>query len=258
MQASGDGVLFWGNIRSRTGGLRERSRSSNWKELAATGLALRHFLPHIRGQSVCIQTDNQVAKSYLVHQGGMCHHLYLLSREIGLWSEQNLLSLTAVYLPGTENGPADQLSRRFPSSVSLCLSPQTFQEVIHRFGSPWLDLFATQENSLLPHFCSLIPSPLAWATDALSVRWPRGLLYCFPPIALIPRVVRKIREDQALVLLVVPHWPWRSWFPLLLQMATVPPWQFPLHPSPLRFPILSPESLKRLNLGVWMLNSSSS
>ena len=47
----------------------EFSQSSNSKELATVGLAFKHFLPHIRNQAMCIQTDNQVTRSYLVHQG---------------------------------------------------------------------------------------------------------------------------------------------------------------------------------------------
>ncbi len=38
----------------------------------------------------------------------------------------------------------------------------------------------------------------------------------------------KVREDEEQVLLVVPYWPNRTWFPELMLLATAPPWQIPL------------------------------
>ena len=131
-----------------------------------------HFAPLMLHQAVCVRTDNQVVRSYINRQGGMGpESLFLLSRRIGV-AERHLLSLSAVYLPGRENEPGDSLSRHFPSSVALCLSPALFEVIIQRFGPPWLDLFTTEENTLLPNFCSLVPSRIAWARDALSVSWP--------------------------------------------------------------------------------------
>ncbi len=37
-----------------------------------------------------------------------------------------------------------------------------------------------------------------------------------------------VRKDEEQVLLVVPYWPNRTWFPKLMLLATSPPWQIPL------------------------------
>lgn len=168
-------------------------------------LALPWFAPLLLGRAVSVQTDNQAVRAYVNHQGGMCRSLFLLSRMICLWAMRSLLSLTAVYLLGRENGPADSLSRVFPSSVTMCLSPVLFDKIDLSFRLPWLDLFASEEPALLPHFCSLVTSRLAWAIDTFSVPWSLGLPFAFPPFALIPRVLRKVRLDRAEVLLVVPE-----------------------------------------------------
>ncbi len=52
--------------------------------------------------------------------------------------------------------------------------------------------------------------------------------YAFPPVSLLAQTLCKVREDEEQVLLVVPYWPNRSWFPELMLLATAPPWQIPL------------------------------
>ena len=52
-------------------------------------------------------------------------------------------------------------------------------------------------------------------------------MYAFPPINLIQRVLIKIRSDQVEeAIVVVPFWPRRPWFPLLLSMASDHPVRF--------------------------------
>ncbi|XP_069807664.1 uncharacterized protein [Dendropsophus ebraccatus] len=54
-----------------------------------------------------------------------------------------------------------------------------------------------------------------------SDRWPISTLdllpYIFPPLPLIPRVLGKIQEEQTTAIVVVPYWPRRAWFPLILK-----------------------------------------
>lgn len=59
--------------------------------------------------------------------------------------------------------------------------------------------------------CSAAPFPLrcwtlgAEGTNTLQCKWPLGLLYSFPSIPLIPRVVRKLLEEKADVILIAPY-----------------------------------------------------
>lgn len=79
--------------------------------------------------------------------------------------------------------------------------------------------------------------------DELTSLWPAGLLYAFPPIPLLPKVVRRIRQQRALVILVAPWWLRRLWFSALHAMSV----QDPLHLEPLedllhQGPVLHPEA----------------
>ena len=51
------------------------------------------------------------------------------------------------------------------------------------------------------------PDPGAMAFDAFSVSWSNMSCYAFPPFSLLPRVLAKVLNDKALVLLISPVWP---------------------------------------------------
>ena len=56
-------------------------------------------------------------------------------------------------------------------------------------------------------------------------------LHCpmFPPMILIGRVLAKlIREKVHQAILIVPHWPSRPWWPVLLSVMDQPPMKLPL------------------------------
>ena len=68
-----------------------------------------------------------------------------------------------------------------------------------------VDLFATRLNAQLKHLVSWRPEPNPVGTDALHLpldRWEAK--YAFPPFCLIEKCSRKVREDQASLVLVAP------------------------------------------------------
>ena len=76
---------------------------------------------------------------------------------------------------------------------------------------PEVDLMATRFNAKVERFCSLYREDNPLALDALSISWRFRLAYIFPPFSMIPRVLMKIRQDQASVIVIL-FWPKRSWF----------------------------------------------
>ena len=80
-----------------------------------------------------------------------------------------------------------------------------------------------------PEVLLRVQDPAAWWIDA-SFPWKGFRGYAFPPISLIPRVLRKIREDQAWVVLIAPRWPRRNWFLDLIGLLAGSPRTLP--PSP--------------------------
>ncbi len=209
----------------------------NCLELWAVHLALRQFRPLLLGKHVLVRMDNTAAVSYINRLGGIrSHRMSQLARHLLLWSHTQFRSLHAVQIPGQFNRAADALSRQLTFPGEWRLHPEMIRLIWSRFGEAQVDLFASPVLPL-PAVLLLTEGPLG--TDALAHSWPRTLRkYAFPPVSLLAQTLCKLREDEEQVLLVVPHWPTRTWFSELISLATAPPWRIPLrgsapwHPRP--------------------------
>ncbi|KAI2645044.1 ORF V: Enzymatic polyprotein [Labeo rohita] len=167
----------------------------NCLEMLPVFQALKHFLPDLRDRHVLVRTNNTAVVSYINHQGGLrSRPLYKLAHQILVWSRGKLLSLRAVYLPGYLNVGADILSRQGPRPGEWMLHPEVVKQIWRVFGPAQVDLFAIRENTQCPLWYSLVhPAPLG--LDAMVQTWPRLRLYAFPLIALLPRVLERVRRD---------------------------------------------------------------
>ncbi|KAI2645137.1 Transposon Ty3-G Gag-Pol polyprotein [Labeo rohita] len=200
----------------------------NCLEMLAVFRALKHFLPDLRDRHVLVRTDNTSVVSYINHQGGLrSRPLYKLAHQILVWSQDKLLSLRAVYVPGHLNLGADILLRQGPRPGEWMLHPEVVKQIWRVFGPAQVDLFATRENTQCPLWYSLVhPAPLG--LDAMVQTWPRLRLYASPPIALLPGVLERVRRDGVSLLLVAPYWPGRVWFSDLISLLDGSPWEIPV------------------------------
>ncbi|KAL0162339.1 hypothetical protein M9458_041735, partial [Cirrhinus mrigala] len=200
----------------------------NCLEMLAVFRALKHFLPDRIGRHVLVRADNTAVVYYINHQGGLrSRPLYKLAHQILVWSQGKLLLLRAVHVPGHLNMGADVLSRQGPRPGEWMLHPEVVKQIWRVFGQAQVDLFATQENAQCPLWFSLIhPAPLG--LDAMVQMWPRLHLYAFPPIALLPGVLERVRRDGVRLLLVAPYWPARAWFSDLISLLDDSLWEIPV------------------------------
>lgn len=203
-------------------------RHINLLELQAVFLTLQFFLEEIRGRHLLVRTDNTTVVAYINHQGGTrSPSLNKVANRLLVWAHTHLLSLRAVHLPGVVNIAADLLSRQVPGGADWRLHPEVVSLIWKRFGRAEIDLFASQESTHCTLWFSIMRDEGCLGVDALAHQWPARPLYAFPPIALLPLCLEKIRQDRATVLLVAPHWPKRAWFASLMQLLCGQPWQLP-------------------------------
>ncbi|XP_041864797.1 uncharacterized protein LOC121654646 [Melanotaenia boesemani] len=200
----------------------------NCLELLAVSLALRHFLPLLRGQHVLVRTDNTTVVAYINRQGGLrSRHLHTLAHRLVIWSSSRLLSLRATHVPGILNRGADLLSRGHPRYKDWKLHSEVVTLIWDKYGRAEIDLFASRENAQCPMFYSLTDQSAPLGLDALAHEWPRLLLYAFPPLELIIPTLARVREGGHSLILIAPRWPGKHWLAEIFQLLCSQPWPLP-------------------------------
>ncbi len=119
---------------------------------------------------------------------------------------------------------ADILSRQGQRPGEWMLHPKVVKQIWRVFGQAQVDVFETQETSQCPLWFSLTP-PAPLGLDAMVQTWPRLRPYAFPLIALLPRVLARVRQDGVRLLLVSPFWSGRVWFSDLISLLDGSPWE---------------------------------
>ncbi len=145
---TGWGAVFEG--RPASGEWKEEFLSwhINCLELRAVFLALKYFLPVLRGYHIIVRTDNMAVVSHINRQGGSrSRTLDRLARRLLLWSQDKFLSLRVVHVPGILNLADDFLSRQKLRPGEWMLNRQTVSQIWDLFGKVEVDLFASQKSS---------------------------------------------------------------------------------------------------------------
>ncbi len=84
----------------------------------------------------------------------------------------------------------------------------------------------TEKTSQCPLWFFLThPAPLG--LDVLVQTWPRLSLHTFSPIALLPGVLERVRQDRVLLVLVDPFWQGQVWFSDLISLLDSSPCDIP-------------------------------
>ena len=108
---------------------------------------------------------------------------------------------------------ADEQSRIVSTETDWELAYFAFKKSNRDFGPFEIDLFATHANSKCSSFVSWFPDPFAVAVDAFTQDWSPCYFYAFPLFSIIAKVLRKIINDRAEGVLIVPWWDTQPWFP---------------------------------------------
>ena len=202
----------------------------NWLEMKAVFLGLQHFVEKIKNKIVLVKSDNSTVVSYLTKQGGTkSPDLCYLTWEVLNWCRSKGVSIRAVHIPGHLNVIADRLSRGNPiKRTEWSLASPIVQQVFLRWGQPLVDLFATDQNKQCLTYCSLVPEQNALATDAFTISWEGMMAYAFPPPILLSRVLKKIKSEDCVIILIAPLWPRQVWYPDLLDLLIAIPLKLPV------------------------------
>ena len=239
----------------------QKQMSINLREMMAVQNGLLGFSQFLGGKTIALFCDNITTVAYLRLLGGTRSKvLFLKAREILLWVESMKITILPHFIQGSLNTRADLLSR--PNLVIFSewtLHHQVVQDLLHQWPAI-IDLFATSLTARLPVFFAPAWEPKATGVDAFLQPWDNLQAYAFPPIAIIRRVLLKLRASHNCDLtLIAPFWPQREWFPDLLELLSDIQIELPKRQDLLRqlhFHRFH-ENLQMLRLTAWRLSSDS-
>ena len=106
----------------------------------AVSLALKHFLPFLRGQHVLVRTDNTTVVAYINRQRGLrSFQMHTLAHRLTMWSSAHLLSPRATHVPGARNWSGLNVQGR-PSLQGLETPQHGPASMTHCFPNGRIDL----------------------------------------------------------------------------------------------------------------------
>jgi hypothetical protein len=211
-------LFFHGNLSNHN------LTSSNQRESMAVLLAIRSATNTLQARGVKalkLLSDNSVTIANLRRRRASTP-LLRITRQIFLSLDSLGITIMPVHLPGVKNNVADALSRlelsgdyqMIPAVLSNALSLLRSKCTIDMFAAPW--------NAQFPRWIGWTQSSPSLPLNAMSLPWKGEIPYLFPPIALIGRVLQKLRfEGIQEAVLVVPYWPGQPWWPVLQQVWTI-------------------------------------
>ena len=235
----------WGAVLQRgtdvtvTGGHWSKEEAQwhiNLLELQAIAFAVQCFCKNLKNSHIKVKCDNTTAVAYVNNQGGRTEDCNNIAKQIWTWCYEGKNIITCVHLPGELNVEADRQSRSIHDNMEWHLDPELFKKVCKRWGEPTVDLFASRMNKQVNRYYSWKPDPGAAAVDAMSESWSRESFYAFPPFNMVTEVLRKIEQDEASGVIVVPYWTAQSWFPKLTDMCIDAPCIFSSDNNAIRHP----------------------
>ncbi len=199
--------------------LEEQQYHINVLELLAILYSLKAVCRSLHDIHLRVMTDNTTAMLCINNQGSVhsseCNNVV---RQIWTWAIDRNIWLSAAHIPGEQNTVADTASRKFADDSEWELNDTIFQQICAEFGQPNIDLFASRLNRKVEQFCSWHPDPEAKFIDAFTIDWSKFFGYAFPPFAVLPAMMQKIRMEGAQVIVVVPKWPTKPWFTIMKNM----------------------------------------
>lgn len=201
----------------------ESHKHINYLELLAALYSLQSFTRDVYNKHILLRIDNKTAISCINKMGSTQYKtLNSITSQIWEWCENRNLYVFASYIASADNHRADVESRCLSVETEYKLNTKTFTHITKKLGSPTIDLFASKINAKCQNYCSWSPDPNSLVVDSFTIKWD-FLGYAFPPFAIIAKVLAKIIEDGATIILVVPYWPTQPWFPLFKKLCIEPP-----------------------------------
>ena len=150
---------------------------------------------------------NTTAVAVINHMGtSYSDPLNRLTKEIWLCCIPRNIYLSTAHIAGKCNIQADLESRHSVTETEWMLNNTLLSNALSKLDfSPEIDLFASRLNSQFPRYVACRPDPRAKAVDTFTIDWSVLKFYAFPPFSIIAAVLKKLKEDKATGVCILPY-----------------------------------------------------
>jgi hypothetical protein len=199
----------------------EAQQSSGYREL----MTLKHALEFLSGsrtevhlqKTIYWMTDSENLVSFLT-KGSM--KTAIQEEVVKVLQQARHLNLTIVPIHLRREDPrikiADAGSKSLDSD-NWSIHSQDFAMLALEFGPFTVDLFADDTNHKVGKFYSEFFTPLAAGVDALAHDWSNEHCWVCPPVKLLIKVIRKIRQQSCSGVLIAPEWHTGKFWPFIMK-----------------------------------------
>ena len=170
----------------------------------------------------------------------------------------NIESQAHSRVPECDGRPTVQVQ---PSAVNRVVSASAgvqtdLPEVVHT--SCRLICYSPEPQTSTVRISCPRPKGLGHRCSKHKLDEPHGL--CFPPMALLHKVIQKIKQCNCLIIVIAPGWPGMPWFWDLVQLSTEIPLQLPVSTTLLKqfHKYVFHNNPQQLNLHAWGLGADNS
>ena len=218
----GGAVNTHGDYFQRSWSETESCQHINLLEIRAAREGIRALVdPH---ETVRPHIDNTTACAYIRKIGGT-RSVSLCQESLKLWREvvsRDVHVLSPFWLSSADNLEADFLSRQALLAWDFQLRRREFRRICCQFQvKPTLDAFATSRTNQLSRYMTWERDESAVGQNCLDYYWD-PVTWLFPPVPLIPAVLREVEEQQIEAILICPGWKRALWWPHLSKMLVQP------------------------------------
>ena len=218
----GGAVNTHGDYFQRSWSETESCQHINLLEIRAAREGIRALVdPH---ETVRPHIDNTTACAYIRKIGGT-RSVSLCQESLKLWREvvsRDVHVLSPFWLSSADNLEADFLSHQRLLAWDFQLRRREFRRICCQFQvKPTLDAFATSRTNQLSRYMTWERDESAVGQNCLDYYWD-PVTWLFPPVPLIPAVLREVEEQQIEAILICPGWKRALWWPHLSKMLVQP------------------------------------
>lgn len=132
--------------------------------------------------------------------------------DAGCISIRNFLTFVASHLLSIQNGLAIQLGKLFTLDHEMSVNTTILRSIFQIGWILFVDLFAICQSRKSSLFCSRAGHSPEYISQAFLHPWDKILLYAYPLVLLILKVILKLKQDQGKMILIASTWTRLPWF----------------------------------------------